>query len=68
MFDPPGNGKSRLAACLPSILTKMSTKEILECSTITSIAGKFLGNTNLTIKCSYKISGKFPVNSSYEFL
>ncbi|KJW02537.1 AAA domain family protein [Rickettsia endosymbiont of Ixodes pacificus] len=42
MFGPPGTGKSRLAACLPSILPKMSTKEILECSTITSIAGKFL--------------------------
>ncbi len=42
MFASPGTGKSRLAACLPSILPKMSTKEILECSTITSIAGKFL--------------------------
>ena len=42
MFGPPGTGKSRLAACLPSILPKMSTKEILECSMITSIAGKFL--------------------------
>jgi len=42
MFGPPGTGKSRLAACLPSILPNMSTKEILECSTITSIAGKFL--------------------------
>ncbi|WP_041471831.1 ATP-binding protein [Rickettsia africae] len=42
MFGPPGTGKSRLAACLPSILPKMSTKEILECSTITSVAGKFL--------------------------
>ena len=41
MFGPPGTGKSRLAACLPSMLPKMSTKEILECSTITSIAGKF---------------------------
>ncbi|QQV74915.1 Competence protein ComM [Rickettsia tillamookensis] len=41
MFGPPGTGKSRLAACLPGILPKMSTKEILECSTITSIAGKF---------------------------
>lgn len=42
MFGPPGTGKSGLAACLPSILPKMSTKEILECSKITSIAGKFL--------------------------
>ncbi|WP_410956082.1 ATP-binding protein [Rickettsia koreansis] len=28
MFASPGTGKSRLAACLPSILPKMSTKEI----------------------------------------
>ncbi|WP_341788178.1 YifB family Mg chelatase-like AAA ATPase [Rickettsia endosymbiont of Lasioglossum villosulum] len=42
MFGPPGTGKSRLASCLPGILPKMSVKEILECSMVTSIAGKFL--------------------------
>ena len=42
MFGPPGSGKSRLASCLPGVLPKMSVKEILECSMISSIAGKFL--------------------------
>lgn len=42
MFGPPGTGKSRLASCLPGILPKMSVKEVLECSTISSIIGKFL--------------------------
>lgn len=42
MFGPSGTGKSRLASCLPGILPKMSVKEILECSMVTSIAGKFL--------------------------
>lgn len=42
MFGPPGTGKSRFASCLPGILPRMSVKEILECSMVTSIAGKFL--------------------------
>jgi magnesium chelatase family protein len=39
MFGPPGASKSMLAQCLPGILPPMSVSEILECSTISSIAG-----------------------------
>lgn len=39
MSGPPGSGKSMLAARMPTILPKMSAKEILECSMISSIAG-----------------------------
>jgi magnesium chelatase family protein len=39
MFGPPGSGKSMLAQRLPGILPDMSVMEILECSTIASIAG-----------------------------
>lgn len=39
MFGPPGSGKSMLAQRLPGILPDMSVEEILECSTIASIAG-----------------------------
>lgn len=39
MYGPPGAGKSMLAQRLPGILPKMASKEILECSTIASIAG-----------------------------
>ncbi|MBP7189892.1 MAG: YifB family Mg chelatase-like AAA ATPase [Rickettsiaceae bacterium] len=39
MFGPPGAGKSMLAQRLPGILPEMSVEEILECSTIASIAG-----------------------------
>lgn len=37
---PPGAGKSMLASRLPSILPPMDSKEILECSMISSISGK----------------------------
>lgn len=39
MFGPPGSGKSMLAQRMPGILPEMSVEEILECSTIASIAG-----------------------------
>ncbi|CAG2161103.1 unnamed protein product [Oppiella nova] len=35
-----GTGKSMLAHCLPGILPKICPKEILECSTIASVAGR----------------------------
>lgn len=40
MSGSPGTGKSMLAQRLPSILPDMSADEILECSTISSIAGE----------------------------
>lgn len=39
MFGPPGAGKSMLASRLPGILPELVPTEILECSTIASIAG-----------------------------
>lgn len=43
MFGPPGTGKSMLAQRLPGILPPMEPEEILECSTIASIAGQTSG-------------------------
>lgn len=40
MSGPPGSGKSMLAARLPSILPPLSTEEILETTSILSIAGQ----------------------------
>ncbi len=39
MFGPPGSGKSMLAARLAGIMPELSPAEVLECSTIASIAG-----------------------------
>lgn len=47
MLGPPGTGKSMLAQCIPGILPKMQPEEILECSTIASVAGK-LANGKLS--------------------
>ena len=40
MIGPPGSGKSMLASRLPSILPELTTKEALETSMISSIAGE----------------------------
>ena len=47
MYGPPGTGKSMLAQRMAGILPEMSTKEILECSTIYSITG-MIENGKLT--------------------
>jgi magnesium chelatase family protein len=43
MVGPPGSGKSMLAQRLPSILPRLSPKELLEVSMIASIAGEIAG-------------------------
>lgn len=43
MVGPPGSGKSMLAQRLPSILPKLSPRELLEVSMIASIAGEIAG-------------------------
>ena len=40
MFGPPGSGKSMLAQRLPGIMPELAASEILECSTVASVAGK----------------------------
>ncbi|RWR35247.1 ATP-binding protein [Sinirhodobacter populi] len=42
MIGPPGNGKSMLAGCLPSILPDLTPAEALETSMIRSVAGDLL--------------------------
>jgi magnesium chelatase family protein len=42
MTGPPGSGKSMLAACLPSILPRMTPSEMLETNLIASVAGKLM--------------------------
>ncbi|HEU5046222.1 MAG TPA: YifB family Mg chelatase-like AAA ATPase [Rickettsiales bacterium] len=39
LIGPPGAGKSLLASCMPGILPPMSAEEMLEVSTIASVAG-----------------------------
>ena len=53
MFGPPGSGKSMLAARLPGIMPELSSAEILECSTIASIAGN-LENGCLTKERTFR--------------
>ena len=47
MFGPPGAGKSMLAQRLPGLLPELTIEEILECSTIASVAG-LITNGKLT--------------------
>ncbi|RWR32782.1 ATP-binding protein [Sinirhodobacter populi] len=42
LIGPPGNGKSMLAGCLPSILPDLTPAEALETSMIRSVAGDLL--------------------------
>ena len=62
MFGPPGTGKWMLAQRLPGILQNMSAKEILECSTIASIAGliqsgKLTKNSSILSSTSFLLYG-----------
>jgi magnesium chelatase family protein len=50
MFGPPGAGKSMLASRLPGILPELVPTEILECSTIASIAGQIDNGTLITAR------------------
>ena len=43
MVGPPGSGKTMLASRLPTIMPEMTANEILETSTIYSIAGELTG-------------------------
>lgn len=53
MFGPPGSGKSMLAQRLPGIMPELSPSEILECSTIASVAG-YIENGCLTRERSFR--------------
>lgn len=48
MVGPPGSGKTMLASRLPTILPEMTPDEILETSTIYSIAGQLNGKSLIT--------------------
>ena len=50
MVGPPGTGKTLLAKSLPGILPPMNKDEILEVSSIYSVAGKLPGNGSLITK------------------
>jgi magnesium chelatase family protein len=53
MVGPPGAGKSMLASRMPSILPPMDAAEMLEVSTIASVAGE-LRNSGLTTVRPYR--------------
>ena len=50
LIGPPGSGKTALAKCMPSILPEVSFDEMLELSTIYSVAGKLKNDMEFTWK------------------
>ncbi len=50
LIGPPGSGKTALAQCMPSILPEVSFDEMLELSTIYSVAGKLKNDMEFTWK------------------
>ncbi|MDL2295886.1 YifB family Mg chelatase-like AAA ATPase, partial [Lachnospiraceae bacterium OttesenSCG-928-E19] len=50
MIGPPGSGKTMLASRLPSIMPEMTPSEILESSTIYSIAGQLNSQTLVSVR------------------
>jgi len=54
MIGPPGSGKSLLAKAIPSILPRMSRKEILEITKIYSIAGKLDSKSPIVTQRPYR--------------
>ena len=50
MIGPPGSGKTMLASRLPSIMPEMTAAEILESSTIYSIAGQLNSQTLVSVR------------------
>ena len=49
LIGPPGSGKTALAKCMPSILPELSFDEMLELSTIYSVAGKLKTDTEFVL-------------------
>ena len=54
LIGPPGSGKSMLAKRLPTILSEMSTDEILETSKIHSVAGLLSPNKGLVVNRPFR--------------
>ena len=50
MVGPPGSGKTMLASRLPTIMPEMTATEILETSTIYSIAGQLSGRGLISVR------------------
>lgn len=50
MIGPPGSGKTMLASRLPGILPDMTADEILDTSTIYSIAGQMNGKSLISVR------------------
>lgn len=50
MIGPPGSGKTALAKCMPSLLPELDFEEMLELSSIYSIAGKLKNEMEYVVK------------------